>query len=151
MRIRVLGLLTASVMLSTAFVMWYPNRYVFGIDLGNNMLQGSLFALSMFLWALLRGGTLRSDPYFEFRSGIWELSAATVGRNIVRISIELLLLAAVLEIGQAFLSHRHFAIGEFFFNALGISVVAGAFYILVALGLRTPFGKRLALFFTRLD
>lgn len=136
---------------ATALIMWYPQRFVLGLDLGDNTLQGVVFAVCMLLWALSRGGRLRSDPYFEFRSGIWEVTAQTIAWNMVTIAIELVLLAGLLELGQVFLTRRHAAMGDFFLNALGIITVGLAFYLLAMLGLRTAPGKRLAEFFTTLD
>lgn len=148
---RALGFLSRFAILATMLVMWYPQRHVSGVDLGNNLLQSGLFALCMFMRALSRGGRLRSDPYFEFRSAVWELDAAAVARNIVAIVIEMLVLAAVLEIGQALLSRRHSAAGDFFLNALAVTAVGAVVYLLFALALRTPPGKRLAQLLMRID
>lgn len=151
MRMRLLSLLSILAVITIMLVMWYPQRYVFGVDLGDSVLQGALFALCTILWALARGGRLRSDPYFECRSNSWELTSTTVRRNIFRIAVELLLLAAVLEIGQAIMARRHGALGDFFVNALVIIALGAIFYVIVARVLQTPQGRQLAQLFTRLD
>lgn len=151
MQIRTLRLVATVAVCATALVMLYPKRYVFGVDLADNQIQGAAFALCMFLWALSRGGRLRSDPYFEFRSGVWQPDAATIRHNVARIVVEMVLLAAVLEIGQIFMPERHGALGEFFVNALGIIAVGAVIYLLIALVLRTPLGRRLARLLTTLD
>lgn len=144
-------MLSALAVFIIMLVMWYPQRYAFGLDLGNSLLQSSIFALCMLFRAFSRGGRMRSDPYFEFRSNVWELDAATVRRNVIWIGIEMALLAAILEIGQGLLSRRHGAVGEFLINALAIIAVGSMLYVMVALLLRTSFGRRFLQFFARLD
>lgn len=151
MQIRTLRLVAAVTVCATALIMLYPKRYLFGMDLADDQIQGAAFALCMFLWTLSRGGRLRSDPYFEYRSGFWQSDAATIRRNVARIAVEMVVLAALLELGQLFLPERRSAFGEFFVNALGIIAVGALIYLLVVLVARTPLGKRLARFFTTLD
>ncbi len=151
MQIRTLRFFATVTVCATALIMLYPKRYLFGVDLADDRIQGAAFALCMFLWALSRGGQLRSDPYFEYRSGFWQADAATIRRNVARIAVEMVVLAAVLEIGQIVLPERRSAFGEFFVNALGIIAVGAVIYLLVAHVLRTPLGRRLARLFTTLD
>lgn len=151
MHIRILRRLTLVAAASIALIMWYPKRFVFGIDLGNSHLQSAAFAVCMLLWGLSRGGKLRSDPYFEFRSGIWEIDAHTVAHNLLRMVWELVLLAGLLEAGQVFLTQRRATLGDFFANALGILAVGAVLYLLVAWALRSVAGKRLAQYFTTID
>lgn len=151
MQIRTFRLVATVAVCATAVIMLYPKRYLFGVDLADDRIQGAAFALSMLLWGLSSGGRLRSVPYFEYRSGVWQTDAVMIRRNVARIAVEMIVLAAVLELGQIFLPERHSALGEFFVNALGITAVGAAIYVLVALVLRTSLGKRLARFFTTLD
>lgn len=151
MFIRTIHFFSRVAVVLVVLVMCYPNRYVFGMDLGDSYLQIVVFSLCVFLWSLSRGGQLRSQPYFEYESGTWEVKAATVKRNVVRISLEMLFLAGALEIVQVFLPNRHSLVGDFFVNALGIVAIAGVFYLLVALALRSPLGRHLAQFFATLD
>src|SRR5262245_49333774 len=102
----------------TALVMWYPQRHLFGVDLSNLRLQGLSFAISGIFWILARGGRLRSDPYFEFRSNIWEVDASTIRRNVLMTAFQLIAAAGIFEIGQTVLPHRVGRLGEFFGNAL---------------------------------
>ena len=131
--------------------MWWPWRYAFGVDLGDPMLQGTAFAVCMLLWALSRGGRLRNDPYFEYRSSVWQSDIATIRRNVTRLVAELIVLAAVLEFGQFVLPRRHGTFGDFFLNAVGIIGAGAVTYVLIALALRTPFGRRVAQIFTTID
>jgi hypothetical protein len=140
MRIRSYSLLTALAVFTITLAMRYPKRHVIGVELGNSYLQSVLFASCMILWALARGGRLRS-----------ELDAATVRRNVLKITVELLLLAAVLIIGQGIMERWRGAIGDFFINALVIIVVGAVFYGIVARLLLPPYGKHLAQMFTRPD
>lgn len=151
MHIRILRRLTLVAVASIALIMWFPERFVFGIDLGDSHLQSAVFAVCMLLWGLSRGGRLRSDPYFEFRSGIWEIDAHTLAHNLLRMAVELVLLAGLLEVGQVFLTRRLAALGDFFVNALGILAAGAVLYLLVAWALRSAAGRRLAQFFTTID
>lgn len=72
--------------------MWYPKRVLFGIDLSDRQLQAATFGLCMFLWTLARGGRLRSDPYHLYRSSSWQVDGMTMGRNVVKMAFEMLLL-----------------------------------------------------------
>ena len=137
-------------MVATVAILWFPQRYIFGVDLRSELLQGGFFALVTVLWSVSRSGNLASDPYLEFRSGIWSADAGAVGRNIFRLSVELIVFAAVLEVGQFFLTQRHGTFGDFLLNAIFIVGFGALFYFLVALALRTRIGKRLVQLITTL-
>lgn len=151
MFIRTIHFFSRAAVVLVVLVMCYPTRYVWGLDLGDQHLQIVVFSLCVFLWLLSRGGQLRSQPYFEYESGFWEVKDSTVKHNVIRILLEMLLLAGALEIVQVFLPNRHSSTGDFFVNGLGIVAVAGIFYFLVALALRSRLGIRVAQFFASLD
>ena len=151
MRIRALRKVSALALCVIVVAMCWPQRVIFGLDLGDLRLQSGGFAACMLLWALARGGRLRNDAYFEFRSSVWQPSVATIRGNVARLVLELLALAASLEIVQAVLPHRQGAMGDFFVNALGIIGVGALIYAGAALALRSPFGRRIAQLFTTFD
>ena len=151
MSVRVFRFLSLVAIVLLALLMCYPQRVVDGVDLGDPHLQGTAFALCMLLRALSRGGSLRSDPYFGYRSGVWEAGIATIRRNVVRLAIEMLVLAALLEFGQWLLPKRHGTFGDFFLNSLGVIAAGMVAYVLVALALRTAPGRRITQYFTTLD
>lgn len=134
-----------------AFIMWYPQRYPLGIDLGNHVLQTSAFALCAFFWILLRGSRLGSDPYHGFRSNFLQIDTKMVRRNVIQIALELILLAGLLELGQQFLPNRVSTLGDFLFNALSVVAISVTCYGIFALALRTPMGRRLAQHFITID
>lgn len=142
MQIRRLRILSTIGIGAITLVMWYPKRVLFGIDLSDRQLQAATFGLCMFLWTLARGGRLRSDPYHLYRSSSWQVDGMTMGRNVIRMAFEMLLLAAVLEVGQMILPLRNGAFGEFLFNALVVVAVGTVCYLCVALALRTTSGRR---------
>jgi hypothetical protein len=148
---RALRLLAFFALGTIAFIMWYPQRYPFGIDLGNQVLQTCAFAVCAFLWILVRGSRLGSDPYFEYRSNFLPIDAAMIRRNVSQIAIELFLLAAVLELGQWALPNRVSNFGDFLVNALAVVAISVPCYIVLALALRTPLGRRLARYFVTID
>lgn len=151
MPVRTLRVVSSVAVCTTAVIMWWPERYAFGLDLGNLRLQGCAFAACALLWALSLGGRLRTDPYFEFRSSVWQTDIPVIRRNVARVLARLIGLAAVLELGQTLLPHRHGNFGEFFLNALGILAVGVLVYGLLTLALRTPLGRRVAQKFTTID
>lgn len=151
MKIRTLRTIASSAVAFLVLVMCYPSRDVLGVDLGNPALQGAIFALCIVLWTVACGGRLRSDPYFEYRSSIWQPDISTIGHNVARFVVELVALAALLEVVQTNLPRRHAGFGDFFLNALSILVVGSAMYVMIALALRTTFGRRVVQSFTTID
>src|SRR5690349_18334587 len=95
---RILAWFTLAV---AAGIMWYPARRLGPLDLSSLPLQTTAFAVSSVLWIVARGGRLRADPYFEFRSNVWELSTLTIAGNVIFTTLHLVLVAAILEVGQA--------------------------------------------------
>ncbi len=147
--LRLLAILSFTAM---AFVMWGPKRHVMGIDLGSNALQAGVFAFSTFCMVVLRGVRLHQDPYTEFRSNFLTVDARTIGFNVIRIVLELVLVAAVLELelGQGLLPDRVEAFGDFSRSALAAIAVGAVLYGITALALRTPAGTQLVGFWLSL-
>lgn len=148
---RVLRAFAIFAMGATALIMWYPQRYPLGIDLGNLVLQTCTFSLCTFLWILVRGSRIGADPYFDFRSNFLEIDAAMFRRNVTRIAEELILLAAVLELGQWVLPNRAGKFGDFLINALAVVAVSVPCYVVMALAIRTRLGRRLVRYFVTID
>ena len=131
--------------------MWYPQRYLLGVDLGNQILQDSVFAACTFFWILARGGRLRSDPYYEFRSSSQTIDAIPVKRNVFQITFELVLLASLLEFGQQLLPNRVSALDDFLVNAVSVIAVGALCYVVMVAALRTAYGRRLVQYLVTLD
>lgn len=133
------------------FVMWYPQRYLFGVDLSNQALQDIAFAVCTFFWILARGSRLRSDPYYEFRSSSQTIDSIPIKRNVLRIASELVLLASLLEFGQHLLPNRVSAFNDFLLNSTAVIFVGALCYVVIAMALRTAHGRRFIQFLVTLD
>jgi hypothetical protein len=148
---RVLRLLAILSLGAIIFVMWYPQRYLFGVDLGSQALQDGAFSACTFFWILARGGRLRSDPYYEFRSSSQTIDAIPVKRNVLQIVSELVLLASLLEFGQQLLPNRVSAFDDFLVNSISVIAVGALCYVVIAMALRTAYGRRFVQYLVTLD
>jgi hypothetical protein len=122
-----------------------------GIDLGSHGLQAGAFALCTFCWIISRGTTLHHDIYSEFRSNFLTVDARTIGSNVVRIVVELVAIAAVLELGQVLLPGRVNAFDDFLHTALAVIAIGSVLYVLLAMALRTQLGRRVIGFWVTLE
>ena len=148
---RALRLIAIFALITTAFIMWFPQRYLFGIDMGSVVLQTCAFAVCAFLWIVVRGSRLGSDPYLDFRSNFLPIDVAMIRRNVILIAVELILLAAVLELGQRALPNRISKLGDFWLNALAVVAISLLCYVVMALALHTQLGRRVARYFVTID
>jgi len=133
------------------FAMWFPQRYPFGVDLGNRALQDSAFSVCTLLWILVRGGRLRSDPYFEFRSNLMSIDTLSVKRNVLQIASELVLLASLLEVYQWLLPNRVSALSDFLVNFVSVIAIGAICCVVIAVSLQTALGMRLPQYFVTPD
>ncbi|MDR3368506.1 hypothetical protein [Rhodoferax sp.] len=148
---RALKLLAILSFTAIAFIMWWPRRYVMGLDLGSHGLQAGAFALCAFCWIFSRGVTSHHDIYSEFRNNFLTVDTRTIGSNVVRIVVELVAIAAVLEIGQILLPDRDEAFGDFLRSALAVVAIGSVLYGLLAMALRTQLGRRVIGFWVNLE
>jgi hypothetical protein len=70
---------------------------------------------------------------------------------VIQIAAELILLAAVFELGQWILPNRVGDFGGFLVNALAVVAIGVACYAVMALALRTSLGRRVARYFVTID
>jgi len=124
------------------FVMLFPRRHLGQIDLGNPELEASVFALCMLLWLVARAGRWRSDPYFVFRSNVWDVDVRTFGHNIVTGVVEFVIVAAILQVVKTLVPDRHADIRRFLLDAGTMVTLGMSCYIALVLLLRSPRGRR---------
>jgi hypothetical protein len=135
---------TYSAMATTAglfFVMLYPDRYIYGFDLGNPQFEASIFTLCMVLWMIARGGRRQSDAYFAFRSIVWDIDARTFRHNMVTCVIEFVVFAAALELVKLLIPGRDPTMFKFLLDAGAMIGVCMALYAAVVFLLRSERGR----------
>ena len=118
-------------LVAALLIMLFPSRFLAGLDLENETLQQSAFALCVLLFALQCASRKRSLHRPDCHILAWD---------IARTVLDLVLIAGAVEIGRPFF-HRDGRFLYFLSNA-GTIVTTGAISILLVLGLAKRSGGR---------
>jgi hypothetical protein len=121
------------VLFGALVIMLFPRQDVDGIDLDSRAVEGGAFALCLIFLILARAERLRR---------LRHLNPATLVACLPGATVELIVIAGLLEAGQLFV-HRHASAAHFLANAVVIAAVA-AMCAAVAAFLALPSRRDLA-------